>query len=87
MVIALAALVAVALTIGLTSLWQRQSRSDRRLVHVENEIGIGDEERVRVEEGKVPKRPHQETLRVRLHVIDRRFDAVTGRMSRLARAR
>lgn len=87
MVVALVALGLVAVTVGLTVVWNRQTRTERRVTHVENEIGVSDDERVRAEEGRAVKRPHHETIRSKLHAIDRRFEAVTRRHARLVRAR
>lgn len=68
MLLAALALVVVSLVVALTMIWQRQARMDRRLRHVEREIGVPEDEH----ELTAGEKKAAETLRHRLHASERR---------------
>ena len=83
--IGIGALVLVAVAVSLTAIWQREARRDRRIAHVEAELGISDAERENVELGKGERKPADKTVRARLESVERRDVTLAKRVDRLSR--
>lgn len=87
MALAVVALVAVAALVGLTVVWQRQSRHERRIAHIENEVGVTDVERSHAEEVTLPgKKIPGTTIRSRLDLGERKTQRIDRRLGRLSRS-
>lgn len=88
MLLALVALVAAVTVVGLTAVWQRQARYERRLTHVENEVGLTEAERSHAEElPTLAKKPHSASVRARLHVHEKLAARLDRRLGRIHRSR
>ena len=88
MLLALVALVAAVTVVGLTAVWQRQARYERRLTHVENEVGVTEAERNHAEEQHIlAKKPHPTSVRARLHIHEKVTARLDRRLGRLGRSR
>lgn len=68
MIVAVLALAVVSLVVALTVVWQRQARMDRRLRHVEREIGVPEDEH----EIATEKNAETATLRHRVRAAEKR---------------
>lgn len=67
MLVALIGLVAVAALVMSTLAWQRQARAERRLDHLEDELGLqSDEPSIQT------RRPTKDTLRSRVRSLELR---------------
>lgn len=80
--LAIIAFGAISALILVTIQLQRQARMNRRLTHVENELGITEDERVHVEEHGAAMMDGGKTVRAKLFAVERKTDAVNRRMQR-----
>lgn len=79
MLLALLGLAAMgALVVG-TMVWQRQARMDRRLEHIEYELGVAPDEQP---EGR---RHHKDTLRGRVRGLEIRTTVIGSQIDALRR--
>lgn len=82
--LAILALCAISALILVTVQLQRQARMNRRLTHVENELGVTEEERVHVEEHGAAMVDGGKNVRAKLFATERKIDAVNRRVQRRA---
>ena len=80
--LAIIALIAISSLILVTVQLQRQSRISRRLTHVENELGITEDERAHVENDGATAVDEAKSVRAKLFAIERQTDAVSRRMQK-----
>lgn len=78
------AFCALSALILVTVQLQRQARMNRRLTHVENELGITDDERAQVEENGAVAVEGGKNVRAKLFAVERKTDAVHRRVHRRA---
>lgn len=86
-VLAVLALATVACFVLLTVLWQRQTKMGNRVTHTEYELGVDDAERAQVEEHGSKRKPHEETIRGKLHAVEQKTGSHSRRLGRLSRSR
>lgn len=87
MMVALIALAVVACGVLITVVWQRQTKMNNRLTHMENELGVDDDERAQAEEHVPKRRPREETVRGKLHTVEQKTGSHARRLVRMTRSR